>query len=70
MFHAVGAFCHAGFSLWPDSLISQQEDRVVLGTIMALVVVGSVGFSVLAALWLRARGSTAGSRCRRGWCCG
>ncbi len=25
VFHAVGAFCHAGFSLWPDSLISQQE---------------------------------------------
>ncbi|MCY0994172.1 hypothetical protein OV203_43990 [Nannocystis sp. ILAH1] len=56
VFHAVGAFCHAGFSLWPDSLISQQEDPVVLGAIMALVVVGSVGFSVLAALWLRARG--------------
>jgi trk system potassium uptake protein TrkH len=56
VFHAVGAFCHAGFSLWPDSLISQQSDPVVLGAIMALVVVGSVGFSVLAALWLRARG--------------
>ena len=58
VFHAVGAFCHAGFSLWPDSLISQQSDPVVLGTIMALVVVGSVGFSVLAALWLRARGES------------
>ncbi|WAS90189.1 potassium transporter TrkG [Nannocystis punicea] len=56
VFHAVGAFCHAGFALWPDSLISQQSDPVVLGVIMALVVVGSVGFSVLAALWLRARG--------------
>ncbi|MBZ5711469.1 TrkH family potassium uptake protein [Nannocystis pusilla] len=56
MFHAVGAFCHAGFALWPDSLVSQQSDPVVLGVIMALVVVGSVGFSVLAALWLRARG--------------
>ncbi|PCC74520.1 Cation transport protein [Nannocystis exedens] len=56
VFHAVGAFCHAGFALWPDSLVSQQSDPVVLVTIMALIVVGSVGFSVLAALWLRARG--------------
>ncbi|MDC0718790.1 potassium transporter TrkG [Nannocystis bainbridge] len=56
VFHSVGAFCHAGFALWPDSLISLQEDPVVLTVIMALVVVGSVGFSVLAALWLRARG--------------
>jgi trk system potassium uptake protein TrkH len=56
VFHAVGAFCHAGFALWPDSLVSQQSDPVVLGVIMTLVVVGSVGFSVLAALWLRARG--------------
>jgi trk system potassium uptake protein TrkH len=58
VFHAVAAFCHAGIALWPDSMISQQDDAVVLGTIMTLVVIGSLGFSVLAALWLRARGAT------------
>src|SRR5690606_18638746 len=56
VFHSVGAFCHAGFALWQDSLVSQQSDPVVLGVVMLLVLIGSVGFSVLAALWLRARG--------------
>ena len=56
VFHAVSSFCHAGFALWSDSLVSFREDPVVLGVHMALMVLGSLGFSVLAALWLRARG--------------
>ena len=57
VFHAVAAFCHAGFSLWPDSLVSFQSDGLVLGVHMVLMLVGSLGFSVMAALWLRMVGA-------------
>ena len=32
VFHAVAAFCHAGFSLWPDSLVSFQSDGLAPGS--------------------------------------
>ena len=56
VFHAVSAFCNAGFSLWTDSLILFQRDAFVQGVHMALIVLGGLGFTVLAALWLHARG--------------
>ncbi len=56
VFHAVSAFCHAGFSLWSDSLVSFRGDPIVLVTHMALIIIGGLGFSVLAAVWLRTRG--------------
>jgi trk system potassium uptake protein TrkH len=58
VFHSVTAFCHAGFSLWSDSLIPFRHDPVILGVHMVLIVLGSLGFSVLAAMWMRARGAT------------
>ena len=57
VFHAVASFCHAGFSLWPDSLISFQDDGLVLGVHMTLMLIGSLGFSVMASLWLWMRGA-------------
>jgi trk system potassium uptake protein TrkH len=54
-FHAISAFCNAGFSLWSDSLIQFQRDGVVQGVHAALIVLGGLGFPVLAALWVRAR---------------
>ena len=57
VFHAVSAFCHAGFSLWSDSLVAFRHDPIVLGTHMTLILIGGFGFSVLAAVWLRARGA-------------
>lgn len=58
VFHAVSGFCHAGFSLWTTSLVPFRNDGLVLGTHMVLMVIGGLGFPVLAALWLRARGAT------------
>ena len=55
-FHAVSAFCNAGFSLWSDSLIQFQRDTYVQSVHMALIILGGLGFTVLAALWLRLRG--------------
>jgi trk system potassium uptake protein len=55
-FHAVSAFCNAGFALWTDSLIPFQSDALVIGVHAALIVFGGLGFTVLATLWLRLRG--------------
>lgn len=51
LFHAVSAFCNAGFDLLGQgapfqSLTPFQNDPVVLFTIMALIVIGGLGFFV------------------------
>ncbi|MCY0987982.1 TrkH family potassium uptake protein [Nannocystis sp. ILAH1] len=56
-FHAISAFCNAGFSLWSDSLIQFQSDPWVLSVHAGLIILGGLGFPVLAALWWRARGN-------------
>jgi trk system potassium uptake protein TrkH len=53
VFHAVSAFCNAGFSTFTDSLISWQRSAPVLGTVMALVVIGGLGFLTLEEVALR-----------------
>ena len=47
-FHSISAFCNAGFSLYPDSLMrfSSVRPGVPLG-ISLLVILGGIGFSVL-----------------------
>lgn len=47
VFHAVSAFCNAGFSLNPDSLMGYRADAPVNITVMGLVVLGGLGFLVL-----------------------
>ncbi len=47
LFHAVSAFCNAGFALFPDSLVSFQGNILVNFTIMTLIVVGGLGFLVV-----------------------
>ncbi len=56
-FHAVSAFCNAGFSLFSDSLMGQAGDPLVMGTVSVLLVIGGLGFGVLVQLlaWLRGR---------------
>lgn len=51
LFHAVSAFCNAGFSLYPDGLISLRQDKIFLATVMALIVLGGMGFLVLSELY-------------------
>jgi trk system potassium uptake protein len=50
VFHAISAFCNAGFSLHPDNLVRYQTDPITLGIIMALVTLGGIGFPVIAEL--------------------
>jgi trk system potassium uptake protein TrkH len=53
-FHAVSAFCNAGFSTFSDSLVSFRSSWSPLLVIMTLVVVGGIGFLTLMEL----RGAT------------
>jgi trk/ktr system potassium uptake protein len=47
VFHSVSAFCNAGFALFPDSLIGYRSDPLVNLTIMALIILGGIGFLVI-----------------------
>ena len=47
IFHAVSAFCNAGFSLNRDSLMSWQDHWGVNLVFMALIILGGLGFSVI-----------------------
>jgi len=53
IFQAVSAFCNAGFSLQSDSVVMFQSDPIALGVHAALIVLGGLGFVVLAWLWWR-----------------
>ncbi len=53
VFHAVSAFCNAGFALRSDNLMSFVRDPLVLGTIGGLIVLGGLGFTVLQSAWSR-----------------
>lgn len=57
VFHAISAFCNAGFSVFSDSLEWAQRRPATLGVIGALIVFGGVGVVVLDDLrgWLAAR---------------
>jgi trk system potassium uptake protein TrkH len=48
VFHAVSAFCNAGFSLYPDSFTGYREDWIVNGVLSLLIIVGGIGFVVIA----------------------
>jgi len=47
VFHAVSAFCNAGFALAPDNLISLRADGVTLLILGTAIVLGGLGFGVL-----------------------
>jgi len=57
IFQAVSAFCNAGFSTFSDSLMGFQGSPIVLATVMALIVLGGLGFLALeeVRLWWRWR---------------
>jgi trk system potassium uptake protein TrkH len=54
-FHAVSAFCNAGFSLADDSLIGFVANVPVNAVIASLIIVGGIGFPVILDITSRAR---------------
>jgi len=57
VFHSVSAFCNAGFSLFPDNLVGFRADPLVNTTIIALIILGGIGFLVIREVmaWIGAR---------------
>lgn len=47
VFHAVSAFCNAGFSLHSDSLTAYRSHGLIMLVIMALIVLGGLGHTVI-----------------------
>lgn len=57
VFHAVSAFCNAGFATYPDSMMSFADNPWVMAPLNALIIVGGLGFGVLVQIvaWWRGR---------------
>ncbi|MBI2568637.1 MAG: ATPase [Candidatus Schekmanbacteria bacterium] len=55
VFHAVSAFCNAGFALYPDSLVRYADNALLVLTMSGLIVIGGIGFPVLFDLGLALR---------------
>jgi trk system potassium uptake protein len=55
IFHSVSAWNNAGFSLFPDSLVSYQSSLIVNLVISALIIFGGIGYQVIMEMfyWLR-----------------
>ncbi|HXV74808.1 MAG TPA: potassium transporter TrkG, partial [Candidatus Polarisedimenticolaceae bacterium] len=53
LFHAVSAFCNAGFSLHSNSMVGFAADPAVLAVIATLITAGGLGFGVLGYAWTR-----------------
>lgn len=51
IFHAISAFCNAGFSTFPEGLAVVREHRLGLALIMAQIVLGGLGFLTLEELY-------------------
>lgn len=47
IFHAISAFCNAGFSTFSDSLISYQSNTTFIMIISFTIILGGIGFIVL-----------------------
>lgn len=47
VFHAISAFCNAGFALYPNNLESYTGDLIVNFTVTTLIILGGLGFVVI-----------------------
>jgi trk system potassium uptake protein TrkH len=58
VFHAISAFCNAGFSVFTDSLMGYQSSPALLLVIMVLIIAGGIGFLTIAEAmrWRQSKG--------------
>jgi len=47
MFHAVSAFCNAGFCLYRNSFVNYRDDWMINGVLSVLIIIGGIGFMVI-----------------------
>jgi trk system potassium uptake protein TrkH len=50
-FHSISAFCNAGFSIYEDNLVGFRDSPLIVGTVMALIVLGGLGHMVLSEIF-------------------
>jgi trk system potassium uptake protein len=55
LFHSISAFCNAGFSIHRDNLVEFRDSVGILVVVMALIVLGGLGYVVLHELWIFVR---------------
>ncbi len=53
IFHAVSAFCNAGFSVYTENLMGLRDSPVIMAVIMLLIIMGGLGHMVLQEIWQR-----------------
>ena len=53
LFHAISAFCNAGFSTFTDSLVGFNRSPFTLAVVMMLIVAGGIGFLTIEELWVQ-----------------
>ncbi|OGP88775.1 MAG: hypothetical protein A2031_07155 [Deltaproteobacteria bacterium RBG_19FT_COMBO_43_11] len=56
VYHAISAFNNCGYSLFGDSLISYQSDIIINIIVMALIILGGIGFIVQYEVLAKLRG--------------
>uniref|UniRef100_UPI00404AF29F TrkH family potassium uptake protein n=1 Tax=Desulfobacca sp. TaxID=2067990 RepID=UPI00404AF29F len=60
VFHAISAFCNAGFSIYHNNLMDVRDNHIITVTIMLLIIAGGLGHAVLLEIWQNLRRSWAG----------
>ncbi|MEJ2672592.1 MAG: potassium transporter TrkG [Deltaproteobacteria bacterium] len=60
VFHAVSAFCNAGFSIYDENLLGLKYNYLFTTTIMVLIIIGGVGHTVAHEVWQKLEGRLAG----------
>jgi trk system potassium uptake protein TrkH len=66
VFHAVSAFCNAGFSIYRNNLVDVRGNHGFIAACGLLIVAGGLGHTVLVELWDAAKGAAGRARARRG----
>lgn len=62
VFHSISAFCNAGFSTFPDSLVRFADEPLPLAIIMVLIIGGGIGFLSLEEIYVARRSRLEGRR--------
>lgn len=53
VFHSISSFCNAGFDILGDSIYPLRDDYLVNITIMALIIIGGLGFMVTSEIYYK-----------------
>ncbi len=66
VFHAISAFCNAGFSIYDENLVGLRHNYLFTTTIMVLIVIGGLGYTVAHELWQKLESRFLGQRSEGG----